>query len=71
MKPLMIGMPGTTELLIIAAILTLLFGGKKLPELMRGMGQGIRELKRGVRAFEDETEDKKEEKKIGTQSTQR
>lgn len=41
-------MPGLQELIIIAVIVLLLFGGKKLPELMRGMGQGITEFKRGV-----------------------
>lgn len=57
MLPLMIG---TTELLLIAAIALLLFGGKKLPELMRSMGQGVRYFKEGVN--ESLSEDKKEEK---------
>ncbi len=39
---------GTTELLLIGAIALLLFGGKKLPEMMKGLGQGVRELKKGV-----------------------
>lgn len=39
---------GTTELMLIAGIALLLFGGKKLPELMRGLGQGIREFKKGT-----------------------
>ena len=39
---------GTTELLLICAIALLLFGGKKLPEMMRGLGQGVREFKKGV-----------------------
>mgnify|MGYP005857354973 CR=1 FL=1 len=39
---------GTTELLLIGAIALLLFGGKKLPELMKGLGQGVREFKKGV-----------------------
>ena len=38
---------GTTELVIIAGIALLLFGGKKLPEMMRGLGQGISEFKKG------------------------
>lgn len=37
------------HLLILAAVVVLLFGGKKLPELMRGVGQGIREFKDGMR----------------------
>lgn len=48
-------MPGIQELIIIAVVVLLLFGGKKLPELMRGMGQGITEFKRGV-AFDPEKE---------------
>lgn len=39
---------GTTELLLIGAIALLLFGGKKLPEMMRGLGQGVKEFKKGV-----------------------
>lgn len=44
-KPLFIG---TTELLLIGGIALLLFGGKKLPEMMRGLGQGVREFKHGM-----------------------
>jgi sec-independent protein translocase protein TatA len=39
---------GTNEILIIAGIVVLLFGGAKLPQLARGMGQGIREFKQSV-----------------------
>jgi sec-independent protein translocase protein TatA len=41
-------MIGTTELLLIGGLVLLLFGGKKLPELMKGMGQGIRSFKQGL-----------------------
>ena len=37
---------GTTELLLICGIALLLFGGKKLPEMMRGLGKGVREFKK-------------------------
>ncbi len=40
---------GSTELMLIAGIALLLFGGKKLPEMMRGLGQGINEFKKGTR----------------------
>lgn len=37
---------GSTELLLISGIALLLFGGKKLPEMMRGLGEGVREFKK-------------------------
>lgn len=46
-----LGMP---EIVIIAIVVLLLFGGKKLPELMHGVGKGIRDFKRGVNGIEDE-----------------
>ena len=48
---------GTNELLIIALIALLLFGGKKLPELMRGLGQGVKEFKKASREVEDAVKD--------------
>ncbi len=39
------GMPGGTELIIIVLVILLLFGGKKIPELMRGLGKGVKEFK--------------------------
>lgn len=56
--PLMIG---SSELFIIAAIVLLLFGGKKIPELMRSMGQGVRYFKKGMN--EELQEDKKGDSK--------
>ncbi len=46
---------GSTELLLIAALALLLFGGKKLPELMRGLGKGISEFKKGAREVSEMT----------------
>jgi sec-independent protein translocase protein TatA len=40
---------GTWEILIIVLIILLLFGGRKIPQLMKGLGQGIREFKDGVK----------------------
>jgi len=55
---------GTTELLLIAGIALLLFGGKKLPELMKGMGKGVKSFKEGMNEpLEDDTKTKTEEKK--------
>ncbi|BCX15101.1 MAG: Sec-independent protein translocase protein TatA [Patescibacteria group bacterium] len=44
---------GTTELIIIAVVLLILFGGKKLPELGRGLGDAIKEFKKSVKGKED------------------
>lgn len=41
---LLLSMPGGTEWILIIAVVLLLFGGKKIPELMRGVGRGIREF---------------------------
>lgn len=40
---------GTTELLIIAALLLIFFGGKKLPEFIKGMGEGVKEFRKGLK----------------------
>lgn len=47
---------GTSELLLIGALALLLFGGKKLPELMRGLGQGVKAYKEGMREANDDNE---------------
>lgn len=52
-----------TEILIIALIILLLFGGKKIPELMKGLGKGVRSFKDGINNVTEEESDKKEEKK--------
>ncbi|MCT4623317.1 MAG: twin-arginine translocase TatA/TatE family subunit [Schleiferiaceae bacterium] len=49
---------GTTEIILIVVLVLLLFGGKKIPELMKGLGKGIREFKDGVKP-EDAGEEKK------------
>jgi len=45
--PLLIGL-GPTEILVVVAIVMLLFGGQKIPEFMRGLGEGVKEFKRGA-----------------------
>ena len=49
-------MIGTSELLLIAALVLLLFGGKKLPEMMKGLGQGVRSFKDGMKDVSDVNE---------------
>lgn len=62
---LLIGLPGGMELIVILFVVLLLFGGKKIPELMKGLGKGIREfnsaratvereLKEGIKESEKE-----------------
>ena len=46
-----LGMP---EILLIALFILLIFGGKKIPELMRGMGKGVSEFKKGMKDVENE-----------------
>ena len=52
---------GMTELIIIALIVLLLFGGKKIPELMSGLGKGVRSFKNGMDGKEEKPAEKKEE----------
>ena len=52
---------GTTELMLIAGIALLLFGGKKLPEMMRGMGRGISEFKKGAKEVTEPFEEAKKD----------
>ncbi len=61
MELLFIGGLGTSEILLIVLALLLLFGGKKLPELMRGAGRGIREFKDAVNTATKPEDDKKPE----------
>lgn len=48
---LFIGNLGTGEIIIIAIIVLLLFGGKKIPELMKGIGKGVKNFKDGVKGI--------------------
>ena len=54
---------GMQEILLIALVVLLFFGGKKIPELMKGLGKGVKSFKDGMHEIEGEvTEDKKEDK---------
>jgi sec-independent protein translocase protein TatA len=57
---IILGVVGPTEIILILAIVLLLFGGKKLPELMKGLGSGIKEFKK---ASQGDYDDKEEGKK--------
>ncbi len=53
---------GTTEIIFIALIILLLFGGRKIPELMRGLGKGVKSFKDGVNGLEEEKKEPEEKK---------
>lgn len=55
-----LGVVGPTEWILIVLVVVLLFGGRKIPELMKGLGTGIKEFKK---AANDTSDDKKEETK--------
>lgn len=57
MTPLFIGGLGMQEVLLIALVVLLFFGGKKIPELMKGLGKGVRSFKEGMRDMEKEIGD--------------
>jgi sec-independent protein translocase protein TatA len=50
---------GPTEIILIIAVLLLLFGGRKIPELMRGLGQGMREFKKASSGGDAEATEKR------------
>ena len=54
---------GWWELVIIAFVILLFFGGKKLPELMKGIGKGVRSFKEGVKEIDDQVNLSDEQKK--------
>ncbi len=53
---LLFGTLGTTEIFLIVLVVLLLFGGKKIPELMKGLGKGVRSFKEGAAGVKDELE---------------
>lgn len=64
---------GGTELMIICGVIVLIFGASKIPQLMRGMGQGINEFKKGLKEGDSEAaqEKKIEEKTEGSQGEEK
>ncbi|WP_372807913.1 twin-arginine translocase TatA/TatE family subunit [Pontiella sp.] len=68
MNTLALGMPGGQELLVVAFIIILLFGAKKLPELSRSLGKSLGEFKKGQRegAEPDQIDDEVEKKEIAS-----
>jgi len=62
------GMPSMPELLIVLAIVVLLFGAKKIPDLAKGMGKGIKDFKKAIKEDDEEPKEiaKTEEPKVET-----
>ena len=55
--PLLFGSLGFWEITIIALVVLLLFGGKKIPELMRGLGKGVKNFKEGMKDVESDVKE--------------
>ncbi|MGB9665616.1 MAG: twin-arginine translocase TatA/TatE family subunit [Ignavibacteria bacterium] len=51
----MFGNIGATEILLILAVITLFFGAKRIPEIAKGIGKGIRDFKKEIRTIEENT----------------
>ena len=67
--PLLFGGLGTGELIVIVLVILLLFGAKRIPDLMKSMGKGVKSFKQGMKEVEDEinsaadaTDSRKEDK---------
>ena len=58
---------GMQEIIVIALIVLLLFGGKKIPELMKGLGKGVKSFKDGMNSLEDDEEKSNDSGKTGEQ----
>ena len=63
MKLFLFGL-GMQEIIVIALIVLLLFGGKKIPELMKGLGKGVKSFKDGIKEVDDEVKEIKEVKEM-------
>ena len=59
MNLLLLGSIGATEIILIVLLVLLLFGGKKIPELMKGIGKGVKSFRDGIEGKED-TENKED-----------
>lgn len=67
-QPFLLGVLGTNEIIIILIIVLLLFGGRKIPELMRGLGKGVREFNDAKSNVKKEIEDSTNDVKNATNS---
>lgn len=61
---MIICMIGATEIILICAVILLIFGGKKLPELMKGMGKGVKSFKEGMNEPTEEEMNRRVEEEV-------
>lgn len=59
----MLGVIGPWQIVLIVAVVLLLFGGRKIPELMRGLGGGVKEFKNAIKEDENDTDSSSSDKK--------
>lgn len=64
-------MIGATEIILICAVILLIFGGKKLPELMRGMGKGVKSFKEGMNEPSEEEMNRRVEEEVRRRADER
>jgi len=62
LNSILLGIIGGQEIIIIGIIILLLFGGRKIPELMKGLGKGVKEFKDGINGSEETTDTTSEKK---------
>ena len=64
MNTILLGFIGPWQIALIVGIVLLLFGGKKIPQLMRGLGSGVKEFKDGIKEGESDSSEEKETEKL-------
>lgn len=64
-------MIGATEIILISAVILLIFGGKKLPELMKGMGKGVKSFKEGMNEPTEEEMNRRVEEEVQRRADER
>ena len=57
---MILGMPGAWQIVLIVVIILLLFGGRKIPELMKGLGKGMKEFKNATKEEDEKSDDRKD-----------
>ena len=71
MLNMIICMIGATEIILICAVILLIFGGKKLPEMMKGMGKGVKSFKEGMAEPTEEEMNRRVEEEIRRRADER